>query len=449
MQTEFPILVAVWLLACSMAAPVEAQSTTSAPGAVRGVFGADGPVGPARTTQQLSAWFDVGGGFDENVNAANGSGASEVRTRGTATTATASMRLWHGRTTRSIEANARVFRNNQRSGGSTATGGEVNLIGGVSGRRGGLHVALRGANESALLFGAIASPGSPTSTAPAVDTQIAVPDVSPQQGIVNARWYAVGGSTSGERDWSPRQRTIVQYSQLQRRPTEGNGEESDQRVAGLRHDWMPRLTAGLFATYRQERVEQTLREALRTEPVRIQTAEAGGRYERRYSPIRAFATTVQVGAAHVLASPAALGVDGALEPTGSVTASYTLTRRWAVVGSAMRSLTILQGVSQTPFSIDVASLSINGVMARRVTLFVSGSVSKGSALNSGQGAFDAVGGSAALRYGFRYGGLFVGYTRYEHHLRELASANRSIPLRFNQSSLRLGVTLWLPLYGAF
>ena len=54
--------------------------------------------------------------------------------------------------------------------------------------------------------------------------------------------------------------------------------------------------------------------------------------------------------------------------------------------------------------------------------------------------FDAVGGTATIRYGFRYGGLFAGYTRYEHRLRDVAPAPGSVMPRFNQSSIRAGVT---------
>ena len=50
-----------------MAPAVEAQSTTNPPGSVQGVFGTGAPPNPGRTTQQLSAWFDLGGGYDRNL----------------------------------------------------------------------------------------------------------------------------------------------------------------------------------------------------------------------------------------------------------------------------------------------------------------------------------------------------------------------------------------------
>ena len=446
MRTDLPILVAVGLLASVMAPTAEAQSTTSAPGAVRGVLGFDGPPSPARTTQQMSMWFDLGGGYDQNINTSGSGGAANIE--GYATTAVGSVRYWRGRTTRSVEGNARVFRNDQRAGRTTATGGEVNLISNLGlGRRGGLNVALRGANESALLFGGFGTPASPTST---VDPNIDVPDVSPQQGIVNDRWYSFGGTVSSFSNWTPRQRTAAQYTQVRRRPTQVDGLDSDQRLVVLRHDWMLRGNTALLGAYRLERVSQTFPDAPDADPILTQTAEAGFRYERRFSTIRAVSTSFQAGASQVLSSSRSLaGVEGSVEPTGSFSASYTLTRRWALIAGATRSLTVLQGVSQVPFINDVASLSVNGVMARRVTVVVSGSLSQGSALGASAGAFDALGGTATLRYGFRYGALFAGYTRYEHRLRELALAPGAIPARFNQSSVRAGVTLWLPLYGAF
>lgn len=436
----------VALLASLLMPAAEAQSTASPPGAVRGVFGASGPPSPARTTQQVSTWLDLGGGYDQSVSAADSPGAGDGD--GYAVTALGGFRYWRGRSTRSFEAGARLFRNDQNSGRTTATGGEVNLNTTLEfGRRTGIALALRAANEAAVLFGAF---GPEFVDPPPADVAIDAPDVSPQQGDLRARWFSLGANATAFRGWSARHRTAVQYAQVRRRPTDDEGVDSDQRIVNVHHDWMVRMNAGILANYRFEQVRQTFPQATLSEPIRTQSAEAGLRFERRLSPIRRASLSFQAGATQVLSSDTPLvGIEGAIEPTGSLNASYTLTRRWLLLAGATRSITVLQGVSQVPFTNALGSLSVTGVVARRVTVAVSGSFSQGSAVGPAPGDFDAVWGTASIRYGFRYGGLFAGYTRYEHRLRQVSLAPGSIAPRFDQSSVRMGLTLWLPLYGAF
>ncbi len=164
---------------------------------------------------------------------------------------------------------------------------------------------------------------------------------------------------------------------------EGAGLDSDQRLATLRHEWNFRMNTGLIASYRFDHVRQTFAETLSIEPIRTQTAEAGFRYEHRFSSIRAFNLSVTAGAAQVLAGPLTT-VDGTVEPTGALTASYTLTSRWVIAANASRSITALQGVAVEPFSNDLASLSVSGVLGGRVTVSLTGALSRGDALGVGR-----------------------------------------------------------------
>lgn len=446
MRPAFPIAVAAGLLAM-LPWPAGAQSATSPPGSVQGlVAGGDAP-NPARTSQQLSLWFDFGGGYDQNSNLGGTPGTGDLA--GFATTGVGALRYWRGRTTRSVEAVARVFRNEQRAAQTTATGGEVNLTSNMQfGRRSGMNVSLRAANDSALLFGAFGPPAAAPG-GPVVDPEIDVPDVSPQRGIVEDRWFSVGGSATAFHGWSVRHRTSAQYSQVHREPTDRNDLDSDQHYVNLRHDWMFGMNTGLLGAYRFERVRQSFPDTPDLAPVRTQSVEAGVRWDRRFSPIRTLQTSAQAGVSQILVDGAQPDIDGSYQGTGSLTASYTLTRRWALSASAMRGISVLQGVAQVPFRNDVAALSLTGIVARQVTVVVSGSFSQGSAVGTAPGAFDAVGGTATVRYAFRYGGLFAGYTRYEHRLREITTVAGGIAPRFNQSSIRAGVTLWLPIIGGF
>lgn len=433
------------LFAC-LATSAGAQPTPGSAGVVRGVFGGTDRPGPARTTQQFAIWVDLGGGYDQNEDVSSSVDTADLR--GAATTMLGGARWWMGRTQRSLEATARVFRNDQRAGDTTATGGEVNINGNAQlGRRAGISVGLRGANDSATLFGAT---GAQAALTPAVDPALNVPDVNPQQGIVRDRWFSMGGNGSVYRNWTARHRTTVMYSQVRRRPTEQEGLDSDQRLASLRQDWNVRMNTALLAVYRLEQVSQALPEVPNPDPVRTQAIEGGFRWDRRFSPIRAFTFSAQAGATQVLATPlAGSEADGAVEPTGAANISYALSRRWVVAVGATRTVTVLQGASQLPFTSNVASASATGVFGRHVTLSVGGSRSTGGALGSGPGSFEATGATGAIRYAFRYGGLFAGYTAYRHRVLDTPTLPGAIAPRFNQSSLRAGVTLWLPLFGAF
>jgi hypothetical protein len=218
-----------------------------------------------------------------------------------------------------------------------------------------------------------------------------------------------------------------------------------------RHDWTIRPGLSLGATYRFERLQQELGIVgeLADAPIRVQSAEAGVQWQRRVSPIRTFSLGVTAGAAQVFeTSSAQASRPGAVQPVGTLTAGYTLTRRWLVSATIGRAVTALQGVALAPFSSDTASVSVTGVLSRRVTLVVTSAAARGVAAVEAPGSFEALSGTASIRYGFRYGGIFAGYTRYRHETGQLRLP-APIAERFEQHSARAGFTLWLPLFGGF
>lgn len=421
---------------------------TGAPGAVRGLFGGISPPEPDSASQQVSTWFDLGGGYDRNVDR---TGVRPLAVDGPATTMLGGFRFWRGKTTRAFEVNARIFRNHQRAGNVTASGGEVNLLGNLETRRrrGGLNFAMRGGNDNAVLFGAT---GQAAPVRPVIDPQFAVPDVSPPLGAVQQRWYTLAGNVTAYRNWSVEQRTTVQYSQTHRQPIESEQFDTDQRLIGLTHNWAFRNNAAVFAAYRFEDFRQELPQLSTLRPIRTHTVEAGTRWERRFSPIRAFAVSLQGGATRVTdLAPAAGAGDLSTVPTGALTASYTLTRRLVLGVTGARSITVLQGAAQAAFTSNVASMALTGVVAQRITVVAAGSYSAGNALSAAPGEFESVGGAATVRYAMRYGAFFTSLTRYTHRLEGVGARTLQggIRPRFEQSSLRAGVTIWLPLLGAF
>lgn len=447
MSVSIRAILAAGLVVSSAVPAAQAQTLTNPPGTTRGLFGGDVQPNAARSTRQFTTWFDFGGGYDDNRETSDTPAGADLD--GYASTVAGGFRYWQGRTTRSIESNGRLFRNAEGAAGTASVGGEVNLNGQVAtGRRGGLTMAIRAANDSAQLFGAFgsdfASPG------PAVDGEIPVSDVRPPTGIVEERWYSLGGAATAFRNWTPRQRTDVQYSQIARRPVEGDGLRSDVGQAGVWHNWNYSPDAGLVFTYRLDRVGQDLTVEAEAPPIQTHTVEAGFRYARRLSPVRTVQFTITGGSTYVQAIDAELAeLPSTVEPTASAVASYTLTRRWSLIANASRRVTVLAGVALEPFVNDVASLSVTGLLARRTTIIVSGVVSRGEALGRAPGSFDATSTAVTLQQGFRYGGVFVAYGRYEHRLRDLLGSPGNIAEQFDRRSVRGGLTIWLPLYGAF
>jgi hypothetical protein len=87
-------------------------------------------------------------------------------------------------------------------------------------------------------------------------------------------------------------------------------------------------------------------------------------------------------------------------------------------------------------------------MAQRVSVGVSGAISRGAGLATDTGSFEATGATAQVQYAVaRWCGLFVGYNFYRHRLLEISSTPTGYPARYDRHSVRVGLSFWLPLYG--
>lgn len=439
------------VLACAASLPTpaaHAQIPTNAPGSVRGVLGDDGIVNPARTTQQVSVWTDLSGGFTRDENRSEITGTTIAQ--GPAFTTLGAFRYWRGRSNRSLETNARLFQDTQRARDLTSRGGEVTVQGqALRGQRVGLNFSARAANDSASIIGR----ALPSTSLPAADGSVPpalnIPDVSPQQGVLSDRWYTLGASAGAYRNWAPRHRTTLQLFSMVRRPSGGNAPRlsSAQEAVDLRYDWMHSARTGLLLSYRVENLSQSLPGDASDGDARTQAIEGGIQWRRDYSPVRRLSASLRAGATHVLASPFP-GVTGSVEPTGSASATYGLTNRVTFSATGGRSVLVLPLVSEHAFASNTVTLSTSSVLVSRVTLTLSGSAARGTAIAAAPVAFDTANGSAALRYTFRYGSVFTGVTRYHHRLNGVTAAGLTVP-QYDQTSVRAGLTLWLPIFGAF
>lgn len=423
------------------AGQLSAQSQTSPPGTVRGLFGGDSPQGATRTTHQVSTWFDVGAGFDKSVVGTDElPGSRDYTTTGT-------FRYRVGRTSRFLETQARIYQTSSQFVDS-ALGSEVVATGTLgAGQRTGATAFFRVANESAQLYGAF-SPGAPTPSMPD-DSIPPVTDVSPPTGIVEDRWLSLGGSASVFRRWTSRQRTQGAYQLTSLRPRFDGAIRSDATAVSIRHDWEPSLRNVFSLAYRFEAISQESA-GLPTEPIRLQFIQAGYRRAFRPSPIRTLTVEAFGGIAQVQSSGTPLsGAGDHLQPAIDLRATYSLARRWSMAAGVGTGMTGLSAVSADAFNTDYASVSLSGGFSRRLSVVVGGTYSRGAAAGVAPGTFVASTGTATLQYGFRYGGVFAGLTRYRHELEGIRNPAGVIPSLVNRYSIRTGITLWLPLFGAF
>ena len=425
--------------------PASAQDPGRPPGSARGLFGAGAQADPGRTTQRLDSTFDLGGGYDSNFFMDAPVDASETQQSGFATTVTGLMRYWRGKTTRSFQAFGRGYVNYQSVSASQFAGGEANLQGTTAlGRRSGIVAVIGATYDPAVLSNGFASPIDTS-----VPTELPTADVLPPVGVAGQRFVAGYGSASFHRMWTPRQRFEAQYSQRRSRPTVGPGLDSDSKLAMMSHSWSFRPTSLLRWTYRYDNNRQDGPD-LQFAPVDSHTAEMSAELERRLSPTRSLRFVARGAVTYVAVEPIIAGRDtGTALPVGGASLRADVSRNWQLLGSVQRSASVLAGITPEPFASNDAELSLNGRVGGRVSLGVGGTLSRGSSIRSESGSFEAVTGFSNLQYRFASCcSVFSSYVYYKHTLEQVAVVS-GFPTVFENHAARVGVTVWLPLYGIF
>ena len=119
--------------------------------------------------------------------------------------------------------------------------------------------------------------------------------------------------------------------------------------------------------------------------------------------------------------------------------------------TARRDITVLNGLSPEPFESDAAMLSLDGTTASRLWTAISAGLSRGRARSAaGGGDFNLAILNGEVRYGFgAHVGLLVQYTYNSHEFHNGVVTPASFPFRYSRNSIRVGLTMWLPLYGTF
>jgi hypothetical protein len=218
----------------------------------------------------------------------------------------------------------------------------------------------------------------------------------------------------------------------------------------LRESWNASASAALFGSYEFARNYQS-GEAEGEGRARVHTSELGWRLERRLIPRRESAFQVQGGVAHV----STFSVSGApaltrLQPVGSATIQKNFAGGWTSLLTGGREVSSLNGLTSEPFVTTQAEARLSGTVARRLGIGLSGSYSRGESTSDTAGSFEGSSASARLQYGLaRWGGMFASYDYYQHVTLEIPVALPSFTPTYEGHVWRVGLTMWLPLYGTF
>lgn len=406
-----------------------------------GRFSTSRAADPNGTSQTLTLTVNFTGGYDDNLSP-EGSPATPEQNN-VVGTAAAALLYRRGTVQRNLEGYARGYANRGQMTDGQPGGGTTGIkVMTPLGRRNGVEFG----------FGAWYGPSSLLDVFNNLSDQISdgtVPAVSPTQAITAQRRLLLDATTGFHRNWTSRQRMEFQYSATRRQNIAANGASISglQQSASLLHNWDFRRFAGLQISYRFDEHRQDRLHGAR--PLRLHSGDVRMRLNRRFSPSRRLAFMFggganQAEAVSILGSTPRVFV----EPTAFGSARVDLPHQWSLLADVRRDIAVLDGTVPQPFASTAVSIRLEGVIAP-VQLALSWAGSRGDADSNAAAAFDTSTGALQAQYAMaRSIALFATFTRYQHHLQDLAPLLTGLPSRYNRNSLRLGLILWVPVLGS-
>lgn len=432
------------LLVAAAVVPAGAQAIDPATRPLGGLFAERR--GPDTGAPEMTLWLDLGGGYDENLEPEATPGVPvqvfNPQQSGYVGTGTGTLRYRQGTTTRYFEGQGRAYLSHASAGAQRIAGGSAGFeAAGPISPRNGFTANLTAAYDPTFLFNAF---GPVTES---VEGGV-IPGSAPARGITEQQWVSGQGHLGLYRNWTPRQRTNVQYAGQRRKPVSGPGFENVINAATVRHTWNVREHASLQFTY--DLSHNLQRDELGAEqPLRSQGGELALTLARPLSPDRRLSVTFGGGVRQ-----ARLELPGTLAqfevPIASGSARLDLRRNWSVSLDGRRDVTVLNGLSPEPFVTDMLSARSLALFAERLQLSVTGSVSRGASRLTETGEFRNLIATLQLHYALsRWCAVFTNVSHYSYRLLDLELVQPGFPSRYDLNSVRLGFSFWLPLYGRF
>jgi hypothetical protein len=433
------------------AAGASAQVLTPPPRSSNGLFGG-AVTRPSEASHELTADMMGLGSYEENLSGggggvsgpAIGGGFSDPRVRGTAGLFSANLHYGYGRAGRFIEAGSNGYVHSFRGlDVRPMYGGSLDVRAGSSlGRIVSISAGASAQYQPTFMLTSdpVVPIGPPGDAIAPSDPTNGVAELQSRNGAVNSML---------EFAWNPRHRTSSSFGYQVVRM---NGLETTTNSRGhgelVSHYWGVRRTVALQMNYQHS--HQSV-ESL-TEPERPTDSHIGRlnlEWHKRLSRTRALSLGVGSGAMQI--STVSVFDDQPFDyvaPSFSGRVRVDLGRTWSVSADASRDVTVLEGVTRQSFLTDVGTLWVGGNIGQSWVVALNGSFSHGNPHEGEDGSMESTMAVAQLQYVFATCCTLVStYSRYTHFLRGLVNLAPGFPSRVERHSVRVGMTLSLPLYG--
>lgn len=428
-------------------APSRAQVTERPPRSAGGIFGGAGqPLDPNRTRSTLSMRLDAFGGWDDEFLSVGGLDI----VGGYVGLGSARLLFTRGRAARSFDMTARTHLTSYpRSGIDPLVGGDAAIRGRARvGRGGQISGAISGAYEPSLTLSAY----SPVQGQ--VDSGV-VANGDPSRGAASLSSMTISAAAGMSQQWTPRHRTGVTYQATDRQFDDASLVVSEydgslSRSVSADYGWNFSRSAALVTAYQfsNQRLDEVTGIARSTN---AHAGEVGFNVSRTLSRTRALSLTVRGGATYVETVSVIDRVPyDYVAPSGTAAVRLDVGRTWGLAADYRRSVTVIDGISLGTFLTDAATVTIGGDVAGGLSMALSGAVSNGRAQVIDVGSFESRIVTAQVQYALsRCCSLVSSYTYYDYELKELTTIPAGFPARFDRDSVRVGVSVDLPLYGNF
>ena len=426
--------------------PVEAQVFNRPPRAFRGLFGGSQTIDPNRTRQELTFSVNALGGYDDNAQEGSGDGPPAAPVGpGYTGVFDASMRYFRGRAARQFRLDV---------GGSHTTYRDVPLPGSTSGVVNldgrtdlGRRATLAGA-ASVGYFSQLSLDG------PLAD--VSDPDFSPSapslRGVQDRQSIQAAATATVTRELSNRLRTTVVYGYSNTRYENEVGGQNLHRVEATLNRRVGRWSS-LVGAYEYTNTQFGLGPEDPGRPLLEHRVSGGFDMQRRLSPSRSWTTSLQAGGLRIESATVPSLVRYTLwTPFVEATTQVDTWRNWNLVGTYRRGAQALSGIDTAEaFVTDSASASLAGLVSDRVDLVFSGGFSLGSVSEGAQSQSDYRTGSGSVQLRVALSRSLAVVTSYHHYRYRFSDTllPPEIPSNYQRNAVRVGLSLWLPLYGAY
>jgi hypothetical protein len=427
-------------------APVDAQVISRPPRAYRGLFGGSQTIDPNRVRQEASFALNAMGGYDDNAQEGSGDGPPTAPIGpGYTGVFDTSLRYFRGRAARSFRVDLggshTAYRDVPLPGSTSGTLG----LNGVSdlGRRSTIAVGANVGYFSQLaLNGPLASVGSP-------EFQPSAPSLS---GVQERQSIQTGGTATLTHQFTNRLRNSLAYAFSDTRYENEIGGQRQHRVETTLYRRVGRWSS-LLGSYEYGNTQFGLGPEDPGRPLLEHRVSGGLDVQKRLSPSRTWTTSVQAGAMHIESASVPSLVRYTLwTPFVEASTQIDTWRNWNFVGTYRRGAQALSGVDAAEaFVTDSASASLGGLLTDRLDLVFSGGFSVGSVGEEVETQSDYRTGSGSVQFRVALSRSLALVTSYHHYRYRFDNTllPPGVPSNYQRNALRVGVSIWLPLYGAY